>query len=236
MKLLIFSDIHGNNSSLYELMKYNYNQYILLGDLIDYGPHSNPVIELIKKHFPNPVCNIRGNHEQAVLTDDYSHFSSQRGVESAKYTKSILTDASWDYIKNEMTEGMKEFCLDGKSCLAVHGSLEDIYWKAIKPGQNLEAYKKYDIVFSGHSHLPHFFEVFYEADDPKRRNKKKTIFINPGSVGQPRNHNNMAQFAVYDTETEEISMMKVPYDIKAEQSAFNGQVDEFYKERLEYGV
>ena len=87
-----------------------------------------------------------------------------------------------------------------------------------------------------HSHLPHFFEVFYEADRPAYRNKKKTIFINPGSVGQPRNHNSNAQFALLDTETEEIQLLKTSYDIKKEQSAYTGKVDDFYKVRLEKGI
>ena len=68
------------------------------------------------------------------------------------------------------------------------------------------------------------------------RNKKKTVFINPGSVGQPRNLNNKAQFAVLDTETEEIKFEKIVYDVADEQRHFDGAVDEFYKTRLKDGV
>ena len=114
--------------------------------------------------------------------------------------------------------------------------MEDIYWKGIRPGESHLDYAKYDYVFSGHSHFPHFFEVFYEADNPKTRNKKKTVFINPGSVGQPRNLSPMAQFALLDTETGAVAMEKVPYNIRKEQEAYTGQVHEFYKTRLEYGV
>ncbi len=94
----------------------------------------------------------------------------------------------------------------------------------------------YDYVFSGHSHMPHFIEIFYEADAPHRRNRKKTIFINPGSVGQPRNLNPMAQCVVLDTETEKVVYEKIPYDIEKEQASYHGQVDDFYKGRLEVGV
>ncbi len=241
MILLILSDLHGNLSALRSVLsgtkKFNIDACLLLGDIIDYGMHSNEVIEAVKT-LPYPaLCNIWGNHEKAIVSEDYSRFSSERGRECAKYTHSLLNDDSWDYIKNTMTnDGKYEFEIDGKKCLAVHGSLEDIYWKSIKPGINLSAYSKYDYVFSGHSHLPHFFEVFYEVDRPEYRNKKKTIFINPGSVGQPRNHNPMAQFVLLDTDTEEVKTIKVNYNIAKEQSAYNGAVDDFYRKRLEGGV
>ena len=63
----------------------------------------------------------------------------------------------------------------------------------------------------------------------KKRFKKKTVFLNPGSVGQPRNHNSAAQFAILDSETEEIHFVKVEYDIEKEQSLYNGEIDDFYK-------
>ena len=206
MVLLILSDLHGNISALRsvlsEVKKYDIDSCLLLGDIIDYGMHSNEVIEDIESLQQPIICNIWGNHENAVITEDYSRFSSARGQECAKHTRSLLNKNSWDYIKNEMTnDGKYEFDIEGKKCLAVHGSLEDIYWKSIKPGMDLWAYSEYDYVFSGHYHPPHFFEMFYDAVSPQYRNKKKTIFINTCSVGQPRNHNPMAQFVLLNTDT-----------------------------------
>ena len=64
---------------------------------------------------------------------------------------------------------------------------------------------------------------------------EKVVFINPGSVGQPRNHNPKAQYAILDTE-KGVSLISVPYDVKFEQSLYNDQVDPFYSERLTNGV
>lgn len=242
MKILILSDIHGNKSALQSVLsdaQGKYEKIILLGDIIDYGPHSNEVIEIVKElSVKIPVlCNIRGNHEQAIIEDNYTGFSSKRGVQCAKNTRNRLTKMSWKYITQEMAgSGVYEFMIDQKFCLAVHGSLEDIYWKAVECRQDLEKYKKYDYVFSGHSHIPYFFEIYYKIHDPIHRDKKKTIFINPGSVGQPRNHNSRAQYVIFNTETEAVSMLKTAYDIKKEQQAFSETVDVFYKERLETGV
>lgn len=242
MRLLILSDIHGNLTALQEVLKYVENMYridcaALLGDVIDYGMHSNEVVQILRDMRYPVVCNIRGNHEQTVFTEDYTMFSTDRGRACAKYTRSILSPQTWDYLRNVIIDsGKMEFMIGGKKCLAVHGSLENIYWKSIRPGQNLSDYQMYDYVLSGHSHLPHFMEAFYEADEPMYRNKKKTVFINPGSVGQPRNLNPMAQFAILDTETGRVGLEKVAYDIKKEQGAYTGQVDDFYRERLERGV
>lgn len=241
-KILIMSDIHGNLNALESVLldagKYDIGKCILLGDLIDYGIRSNEAVAIISGLKYEIICNIRGNHEDAIINGEYQRFSSDRGRESAKNTRRNLNSFSWSYIKNEMSPcGSREFMLNGKKCLAVHGSLKDEYWKSISPGEDLSAYYDYDYVFSGHSHLPHFFGYFHKTDDPATRNKKKTIFINPGSVGQPRNLNNHAQYAIFDPVTEEIFMKKVSYDIEGEQSAFEGQpVDRFYRDRLKGGV
>lgn len=242
MKLLILSDIHANQSAFQSVLDKvsqdpDMKACILLGDLIDYGIHSNEVIQMARNLPYQILCNIRGNHEDAVIRNEYDRFSSERGRNSAQYTKSILNQSSWDYIHNEMTaSGKQEFEYSGKKCLAVHGSLEDVFWKSIRPEDELQEYSQYDYVFSGHSHLPHFVEKYYNCEDIRRRNKKKTVFINPGSVGQPRNLNNMAQYVLLDMEEERVQFEKVNYDIAVEQSAYHGQVDDFYCERLKWGI
>lgn len=242
MKVLIMSDIHGNREAFKAVLN-KASQHkeieacILLGDMIDYGMHSNEIIQMVMKLPYRIICNISGNHEDAVKRNDYSRFSSARGQVSAKYTQSILNQDSWKYINNEMDRhGIKEFECAGKRCLAVHGSVQDEYWNSLKPEADLLAYRDFDYVFSGHSHLPHLVEKFYQCDDVVHRNKKKVIFINPGSVGQPRNLNNMAQFVILDMESESVSFEKVRYDIDTEQASYCGQVDDFYRDRLKLGV
>ena len=247
MRIAILSDIHGNVSALESVLNdirtnVKPDHIALLGDLINYGMRSNEVISMIRELDIPVVCNIWGNHEQSIMEDDYAHFSTERGVLSAKYTKSQLTPESLQYLNGmEGKSGKTEFELEGKKFLAIHGSLADPYWKAIKPDNAngtdgaWEGYEGYDYVLSGHSHYTHVFDMFYKVDDPSMRNKKKVIFINPGSVGQPRNHNPKAQYAVLDTD-KGVSLISVPYDVKFEQSLYNDQVDPFYSERLTNGV
>lgn len=163
-------------------------------------------------------------------------FSTLRGRECAKNTRKTLTLNSINYIESMTEKGFKEFDLESKKCFAVHGSLENVFWKSINFENLSSKYSKYDYVFSGHSHIPHYIEKFYECNNEKYRNKKKTVFINPGSVGQPRNHNPNACFAVLDMENEIFEMRTVKYDYDAEIKLFFEKVDKFYKERLRLGI
>ena len=239
-KYAILSDIHGNLFALREVANdfEDIDYIILLGDLIDYGMQSNEVVEYIKENFSSKIiCNIWGNHEKAILKEDFNHFSSQRGVDSAKFTNSQLKDEVKDYLNNDLVqEGKFEFEIGDKKVLAVHGSLNDYYWKAIFPDNVNGDYLDYDIVLSGHSHYPHIFHKFYDADNPDMRNKKSVLFVNPGSVGQPRNHNPDAQYAVLDAESMSIELKSVKYPKDKAMELYDGSIDDFYRKRLENGV
>jgi predicted phosphodiesterase len=126
--------------------------------------------------------------------------------------------------------------LDGKQVLAIHGSLNDYYWKAIFPDNLNGDYIDYDIVLSGHSHYPHVFQKFYEFENPDFRNKKSVLFINPGSVGQPRNHNPNAQYAILDTDSMGVDLRYIEYPKDKAMALYDGSIDEFYKKRLENGI
>ena len=222
---------------LEDLRKFDIEGVILLGDLIDYGMQSNEVVACIRDELDYKIeCNIWGNHEKTIALEDFTGFSSQRGSECARYTASVLTEKARKYLINDMNkEGMEEFELFGKKCLAVHGSLEDCYWKSIAPDNVRGDYHEYDLVLSGHSHCSHVFTKFYDADDSDHRNKHATTFINPGSVGQPRNHNPNAQYALID-ENMNAWLRSVPYDVDKAMGVYSGQVDFFYRDRLKFGV
>lgn len=245
-KYLVLSDIHGNVSAFDAVLEDCRNEVfagvIFLGDLIDYGMRSNEIvqklIELETDQWKNRIMvNIWGNHEKLVADKDLERLSSDRGRVMAKYTARHLSDASVEYIRKSMNKkGIQEFEIDGLRCLAVHGSLEDNYWKAIEP-QNLRGdYAGYDMVFGGHSHYSHVFTQFYPVENPELRNKKAVIFVNPGSVGQPRNQNPFAQYAVISLPSRRIELRAVEYDVEYEQSLYPEEIDEFYKTRLTNGV
>ena len=101
MKVMILSDIHGSTSAFQAVLS-RAAQYpdigacILLGDLIDYGMHSNEVLRMTRALPYLILCNIHGNHENTILNADYSRFSSEHGRDSARYMRSILNGESWN--------------------------------------------------------------------------------------------------------------------------------------------
>lgn len=238
MKLLILSDIHANLSALRAILEdvspWLPDGAVLLGDLIDYGMRPNETVEQIKQ-FPIPIlANLWGNHEYALMREELTRFSSERGCQCSQYTNEILTQESRDYMEHQMdANGMKTLVLDHQKVLLVHGSLLDPFWKSIELHDDFAPYLSYDIVFSGHSHRPHCFDAYGCG---KREQQQKVRFINPGSVGQPRNQNPCAQYARWDTQTGSIHLKAVPYDVTFEQSLYTGQVDIFYRDRLALGV
>lgn len=243
-KYAVLSDIHGNLQALQSVYSdFNDNNngisgILLLGDIIDYGMQSNECVRFISNELKYPIiCNLWGNHERAILLSEFTGFSSERGTASAIRTAKELEGGVREYLDGYLVhDGYQKFDLDGFQCLAVHGSLDDPYWKAISPEQVHGDYSGYDIVFSGHSHDSHMFTKFYSRNDERMRNKHAVLFINPGSVGQPRNHHPQAQYVVFDTDTRSVDMRSVDYDIEKAASYFDGRVDDFYRKRLFNGV
>jgi len=244
MFLAILSDIHANFEAFNAVMndialRINGDDYriVILGDTINYGVRPNEVIEGIRNLDHIDVL-LAGNHEMALFGVEDDRFSSQRGRAILETTKKVLTEKNMDYIKKSFVTLPISKRYGDKDFLFVHGAIEDKYWGTIVPSTSQSlAYKKYDVVLSGHSHKPHFFEVFYEDDCPKMRNKKKTTFINPGSVGQPRNHCTQAQYVILNTDNLEATFCKVNYNIGKEQDFYKEyQVDKFYQSRIGVGV
>ena len=90
--------------------------------------------------------------------------------------------------------------------------------------------------FNEHSPHQQDVEQFFSSNNTEYRNKKRTIFINPGSVGQPRNHNPYAQYGILDLTTGNYEHRSVWYDVEEEQKLFSDSVDSFYKTRLTLGI
>lgn len=243
MKLVVLSDIHANLSALDAVIndfqkKYIYDSIIILGDIINYGMRPNETINRVRSLAPS-IC-IFGNHEKAIIDNDLSKFSTNRGKEILEYTAKLLSPDSKKFILFEMEHsGMSVIENKGKRILFVHGSLTDPFWGKMTCDERKNTnYAEFDFVISGHSHIPGYsISLFDDQSNVEFRYKHKTIFLNPGSVGQPRNHNPLAQYLFIDTENETFDFNCVKYDITTEQKLYNNKkVDPFYKVRLEKGI
>jgi predicted phosphodiesterase len=237
--IIFLSDIHSNLSALEAVIddfenKYEYIDTVcVLGDTIGYGMRPNECLNAIKKlHRKYNGGSILGNHEYAIINDDYDDFKHARGIESIKATKKMLTPVNLNYIKE-----LKPFSISSdKMFFVIHGSGENMYWEGIDNDADANDYSDYKYVFSGHTHIPHYFMKSFDCKDESVRNKNFVTFINPGSVGQPRNHNPNAQYVYFNPIENIIHFNSVKYDIDAEAKLYDGTMDEFYKIRLYKGI
>ena len=243
MRLVVLSDIHANVTAfeavLADIKTLGHGDAIaILGDLVNYGPRPNEVIDMVKAVSLPVIVNLWGNHEYSIFGGCLDRFATDRGRAVLKYTNTILTEESKDYLDSKMDhEGFEEYMIDNHSFLFMHGNLDDPYWgKFGFDKMNDGRFAKYDYVISGHSHIPHYVEHFFPSDNKEYRNKKRTIFINPGSVGQPRNHNPYAQYGILNTQSGNYEHRSVWYDVEKEQALFDERVDVFYKDRIKLGV
>ena len=243
MRLILFSDIHANVTAFKAVLENIKNlghgdAIAILGDLVNYGPRPNEVIDMVKSITLPVIVNLWGNHEYSIFGGSLDRFATDRGRAVLKYTNAILTTESKDYLDSIMNhDGFEKHTIDNRSFLFMHGNLDDPYWgKFGIDKMDDERFAKYNYVISGHSHIPHYVEYFFPSDNKEYRNKKRTVFINPGSVGQPRNHNPYAQYGILDTQSGNYEHRSVWYDVEKEQALFDDRVDVFYKDRIKLGV
>ncbi|MFW5946611.1 MAG: metallophosphoesterase family protein [Candidatus Natronoplasma sp.] len=199
MKTLLISDIHGNYEALKEVLaEEKYDRLYCMGDIVDYGPSPE---ECIKELLHRADVVIRGNHDNAVATGadcGCSYEIKDLSEEVRSITKDLLSEESMEYLRNLPFEEEKD------DFFFTHASKGDLY-KYLKPDTLEEEFTDFseveqDIVLLGHTHIP------------MERKIKGKRFINPGSVGQPRDGDVRASYAIL--ENDEVEFKRKEYDIK----------------------
>jgi len=219
MRILIISDIHANLNALESVIK-NAGQVDAvwcLGDLVGYGPDPNECIHLVQS-LPNLIC-LPGNHDAAAIGQiDDQVFNNEARI-SIQWLKSALTRESKDFLRN-----LPEKLIIGDVTLC-HGSPRNPIWEYILDTYTARENFKYfstRLCLVGHTHLPAIYSIS-EGDgaeinlkiplaNQKISIQNKSIF-NPGSVGQPRDQDPRAAYAIFYPETLIWESHRVNYDI-----------------------
>lgn len=248
MKIVVFSDIHANLTALRAVLLDCTSRYpgikcvVLLGDLVNYGPRPNETLMELKSFLEGKelLASIVGNHEMELFREEGPSplFSTERGMVALVATKRLLSPEWLSFLKTRLNTGIQEITVESKRILCVHASFGDPYWGVMTDeGRKCLEYASYDFVLFGHTHIPLAVDEFFPVENATLQNRKKTVFLNPGSVGQPRNRNPLAHYMVFDPITEEVHLNKVPYNVQSEMDldVIEG-LDQFYRERLKYGL
>ncbi len=240
MSILIISDIHANLAAFEAVLADAQGQWDTiwcLGDLVGYGPKPNECVDLLRQH---KHVSLSGNHDWAILGKLDIHSFNDEAQAAVQWTRSVLTPDAYTYLESLPTTLVK-----GAFTLA-HASPRQPVWEYI-----LDVYTAtinfdyFDTSYClvGHTHVPLLFSeesnqiVPYRPQyaEPVLLNGSRCI-INPGSVGQPRDSDPRAAYALLDTEdlTWEYRRVAYPVGETQEQMRQIGMPDKLIK-RLEHG-
>ncbi|HEC22874.1 MAG TPA: metallophosphoesterase [Chloroflexi bacterium] len=245
MRYLVISDIHANLTAFETVLKdagtlgKDYDFVWCLGDVVGYGPDPNECVELLRSM---PHLCLAGNHDWAALGRlDIRTFNAD-ARKALTWTRETLTEENLAYLEALPIT----FVLD--SFTLAHGSPREPVWEYIlDPLIAALNFKHFETTYClvGHTHTPVIFKQIGNEGEcepigpaynqPTRLNGTRQI-INPGSVGQPRDSDSRAAYALLDTERMIWEFRRIPYNIKAVQARMRrAGMPERLVTRLEHG-
>ncbi len=243
MRALIVSDIHSNLEALEAVLKHaerngGYDGIWCLGDMVGYGPDPSACLRRLRRH---DLAAVAGNHDYAAAGV----------IDAADFNGSAFTAIRWtaDQLGEEDTAylaGLPQVNLQPPFTL-VHGSLRaPIVEYLTHPSQAVATLEllttNYCLV--GHSHYPFIcrenggMPLFLPLPESQAVPLvSERCIVNPGSVGQPRDRDVRASYAVFDYEAHTIEHHRVDYDRAATQAKMReAGLPQYLIDRLDHGV
>ena len=219
MRILVMSDIHANYTALTAVLNEagEVDETWCLGDLVGYGPDPNAVVEEMRD-IKNLTC-LLGNHDVAITGKMPLETFNGDARKSLAYHEKVISASNVDFL-NSLPSKTK---VRGEATMA-HGSPRDPLWEYIL--NTLTARLNYEHLttpwcFVGHSHIQCMFALDEKKDRVTLEQTKPDLTIhlhpklilNPGSVGQPRDRDPRAAFAIYDSEAHTWTPRRAEYNI-----------------------
>lgn len=203
--VVLISDVHSNYQALCAVdedlsRRFKDHKPLVVngGDILDYGADPELCIQLLKKY--NIVASVIGNHDEALIGGTHDkRFDTPHGKISLEITRNSLNGDSLDWIRT-ISSDVSHY----EDLVIFHGTLNDkwenLYESSPSVQSDYKIYHDHQIIVFGHSHLQFKFDT---GDH---------LFINPGSVGQPRNGDHRAQYAILYPNNE-VELIRLEYDI-----------------------
>jgi predicted phosphodiesterase len=232
-------DIHANYDALQavlaELENKNIDKYVCVGDIVGYGAEPDLCVHKIRDL---TVACVAGNHDFATIEKTNIEFFNVYAKEATLWTRNKLSEADKQYLKDlKLVEDVDDFTV-------VHGTLYapalfDYIQTTFDAYLSLQVLKA-NLCFVGHSHVPISFflddAVTYSVEPELELKPGVKAIINVGSVGQPRDDNPKAAYAIYDSEQRKVWINRTEYDVEAAaKKIVDAGLPEILGERLKYG-
>lgn len=241
MRILVISDIHANLAALQAVLadaKGSWDKIWFLGDLIGYGPDPNECVALLQEQEP---LALSGNHDWAILGKlDIQHFN-QDARNAVLWAQQVVTPETRAYL-----DALPPILTEGRFTLA-HASPRHPVWEyVLDRGTAAINFSYFETPFClvGHTHVPVLYAEA-SADHIEVHSPTYTgslilgdmrCIINPGSVGQPRDSDPRAAYAILNLEEMTWAQRRVEYDVERTQARMRQfGLSERLVARLAYG-
>lgn len=228
MKLAFISDIHSNIHAFEEVLGYigelSIDEIFCCGDIVGYNAFPKECLQIVRdRHIPS----VTGNHDWATIKNDTSWFNPY-GVAGVEHSQKCLTKEDIKFLQD--LPDKKVFEREGVSFYMAHGSPRDNVFEYVFPWSSDSLFDVFaqtvdsEVIILGHTHIP------------MEKKVKDKIFLNPGSVGQPRDGVPNASFMVFNTENRTYKWYRIAYNIDAAaQSIREKGLPGFLADRLYLG-
>lgn len=239
MRFAIFGDIHANLHALHAVLSDAREQlcthYVCMGDVVGYNAFPRECIEIVR-NLECPV--VKGNHdEQASMMGDQEGFNPL-AEEAMNWTRDQLSPTDKEWLRSlRMQRQVRDFTI-------VHATLDTPHkWGYVFNQLDAAAsfsYQHTSVCFIGHTHTPKAYvrdgSVRTIPLDTLLLQQGKRYLINVGSVGQPRDSDWRSAYCVYDTNTNEVKLRRIEYDLAgAQQAILDAGLPRKLAERLAVG-
>lgn len=223
MRYGILGDVHSNLSALRTVLeafeREGVQRILSVGDVVGYGAAPRECIALLREL---DVAVVRGNHDTAVVGEIDLLYFNQVARQAVVWTQSVLSDEECAWLAS------LPYTLDTDHCTVSHGTLHRPelfdYIQSTTDGDPSLDVMELPVCFVGHTHVP--LTLLRMHDDPLRTayttateidlTESRHALVNVGSVGQPRDEDPRAAYAIYDSDLERVWIRRVSYDIEAE--------------------
>ena len=233
MKIIIFSDVHGNLEALHSVFsfieEYPDARIYSLGDIVGYGPNPRECIWEVSKTVHE---SLAGNHDHAVIGLTSIRYFNPYARAAVIWTSNCLDEMDRSYLL-----GLPVYKRLNNMIFMAHSSpLEPEQWHYIMSiddaRRNFPFFKEH-LCFIGHSHSPLTIglspdgKVFQEDNEIVQIKEENRYIINVGSIGQPRDGDWRACLVLYDDESHILEFKRLEYDVRATRTKilkndFNG--------------
>jgi diadenosine tetraphosphatase ApaH/serine/threonine PP2A family protein phosphatase len=238
----VISDIHANLEAMEAVLAElrGCDGFLCLGDIVGYGADPSACIERVRE-LPGLVC-VAGNHDLAALNQHDREWFNPFARAAIEWTAGQLTPDDESYLAALPRSVRVE------DATLVHGSLPEEMAYITSPGEARVCFDAMPstLAFIGHTHVAEYYTAVEDGVLPRQASmwsggavsleSKHRYILNPGAVGQPRDANPEASFALWDAAAQTVEIKRVGYDVERAQGKMeNAGLPAYLVQRLAVG-